>query len=71
MNKLKFIHHAEWDEKEWYEVQYEGVQVLTILRQSDFPFHWTTFDEEGKQCFETNKYRNDLFEEIEIEGDFG
>jgi len=71
-NKLEFIHHDDVGENavEWYEVIHEGSQVLTIRRQSDLPYRWVAHDNEGKQCFEPNQYRNDLFEEIKYEGVF-
>jgi len=71
MSKIKFIHHdANREEVEWYEVIYEGARVLTVRRQTDWPNRWVATDIKGRQCFEPNGYRNDLFEQIEYEGDF-
>ena len=74
--KLDFVHHDKRDIKraddnfEWYDVMYEGVQVLTVQRKEEFPHRWVAHDMDGKQCFEPNQYRNDLFEQIEYEGKF-
>lgn len=68
---LKFVQHKSTRrEVEWYEVLYNGVKVLTIERQDFYPFRWMATDMEGKQCFEPNQYRNDLFDEIKFEGEF-
>ena len=71
MTNLKFVHHESTRrEPEWYEVLYNSVQVLTIKRQDIYPFRWLAIDVEGKQCFEPNQYRYDLFDEIKFEGEF-
>ncbi len=70
-NKLKFEHqHEPGCDRDWYEVLHEGKVVLTIYRQADLPYRWIAFNNDGKQCFEPNQYRHDLFEQIEYEGVF-
>ena len=73
MDKLKFIHHTAYydhGEIEWYEVLHEGTQVLNIQRSSAYDDKWVAIDGEGKQCFEANMYRHDLFEQIKYEAVF-
>lgn len=70
-DNLKFVHHdGTRREQEWYEVLHKGSLVLTIRRQSDSPNRWVAKDMEGKQCFDANQYRYDLFDEIKFEGEF-
>ncbi len=70
-DNLKFVHHeGTRREQEWYEVLHKSSLVLTIRRQFDWPHRWMAFDNDGKQCFDANQYRYDLFDEIKYEGDF-
>ena len=81
MSNTKVIHHEEYADdfdhvdtsqctREWYEILHEGKKVLTVERSETYPHKWIAHDLEGRQCFEANQYRNDLFEEIEYEGVF-
>ena len=70
-DNFKFVHHEKTRrEDEWYEVLHEGIKVLNIRRKDTYPNRWIATDMEGKQCFEPNQYRYDLFDEIKFEGEF-
>lgn len=66
---LKIVHHDDLDD-EWYEVLHNDKQVLTVRREEKFRCRWVAKDTEGRQAFEPEQYRNDLFERIEHEGEF-
>lgn len=67
MKKLEFIEH---ERNQSYKVFFKGEQVLIIERQEQWPHKWVAHDTEGRQCFEPDKYRHDLFDQIKYEGEF-
>ena len=65
---LKFIKHTEYldtGSSEWYEVMNEGVKIMTVKRLPEWPHKWQAYSVERKEIFSPNKYRNDLFEELD------
>lgn len=64
MAKLTFVEHPDNDA---YNVFKDGAIQYVVQRKPAYPNRWVVIDMDGNQVGRPEQYRNDLFEQLEID----